>query len=210
MVVTYSQCCCHYGRGWGPECNTCPPRHSGEQTENISLLLRLLPLDLSTLFCSDMFNRLCQMHLETESDGEQDSMAVFANYNPGKTTCTIVFEKDGSMCRSWLWAIRACRLLSRLGCLFYRKQLYNSFRTLRPPLHSLTSFSPAGDSSEEDSDECSCANGRCVRSYLGTMCECNTGFRLDHSRTRCIGPYILLLNYSFVIFAVVSTLRLGF
>uniref|UniRef100_A0A671YJU9 Latent transforming growth factor beta binding protein 3 n=1 Tax=Sparus aurata TaxID=8175 RepID=A0A671YJU9_SPAAU len=40
--------------------------------------------------------------------------------------------------------------------------------------------------SEEDSDECSCANGRCVRSYLGTMCECNTGFRLDHSRTRCI------------------------
>lgn len=101
MVVTYSQCCCHYGRGWGPECNTCPPRHS------------------------DMFNRLCQMHLETESDGEQDSMAVFANYNPG-------------------------------------------------------------DSSEEDSDECSCANGRCVRSYLGTMCDCNTGFRLDHSRTRCI------------------------
>lgn len=44
-----------------------------------------------------------------------------------------------------------------------------------------------GDSSEEDSDECSCANGRCVRSYLGTMCECNTGFRLDHSRARCIG-----------------------
>ncbi|KAG7272729.1 hypothetical protein CRUP_038175 [Coryphaenoides rupestris] len=42
------------------------------------------------------------------------------------------------------------------------------------------------DSSEEDSDECSCANGRCVRSYLGTMCECNPGFRLDHSRTRCI------------------------
>ncbi len=46
-----------------------------------------------------------------------------------------------------------------------------------------------GDSSEEDSDECSCANGRCVRSYLGTMCECNTGFVLDHSRTRCIGEY---------------------
>lgn len=38
MVVTYSQCCCHYGRGWGPECNTCPPRHSGEPTENISPL----------------------------------------------------------------------------------------------------------------------------------------------------------------------------
>ncbi|CAG00601.1 unnamed protein product, partial [Tetraodon nigroviridis] len=120
MVVTYSQCCCHYGRGWGPECNTCPPRHS------------------------DMFNRLCQMHLETESDGEQDSMAVFANYNP--------------------------------------ESFWNSSPT---PLVSDV-FSPAGDSSEEDSDECSCANGRCVRSYLGTMCECNTGFRLDYSRTRCL------------------------
>uniref|UniRef100_A0A672Z7X3 Latent transforming growth factor beta binding protein 3 n=1 Tax=Sphaeramia orbicularis TaxID=375764 RepID=A0A672Z7X3_9TELE len=101
MVVTYSECCCHYGRGWGPECNTCPPRNS------------------------EMFSRLCEMHLETESDGEQDFLAAFANYNPG-------------------------------------------------------------DSSEEDSDECSCANGRCVRSYLGTMCECNPGFRLDHSRARCI------------------------
>uniref|UniRef100_A0A672GM54 Latent transforming growth factor beta binding protein 3 n=1 Tax=Salarias fasciatus TaxID=181472 RepID=A0A672GM54_SALFA len=101
IVVTYSECCCHYGRGWGPECNTCPPRNS------------------------EMFSRLCEMHLETESDGEQDFLAAFANYNPG-------------------------------------------------------------DSSEEDSDECSCANGRCVRSYLGIMCECNAGFRLDHSRTRCI------------------------
>ncbi|XP_029029787.1 latent-transforming growth factor beta-binding protein 3 isoform X2 [Betta splendens] len=100
MVVTYSECCCHYGRGWGPECNTCPSRNS------------------------EMFSRLCEMHLETESDGEQDFLAAFA-YNPG-------------------------------------------------------------DSSEEDSDECSCANGRCVRSYLATMCECNTGFRPDHSRTRCI------------------------
>uniref|UniRef100_A0AAQ5XIT2 Latent transforming growth factor beta binding protein 3 n=1 Tax=Amphiprion ocellaris TaxID=80972 RepID=A0AAQ5XIT2_AMPOC len=83
MVVTYSECCCHYGRGWGPECNTCPPRNSGEPTEG----------------------------------------------PPGLSWC---------------------------------------------------------DSSEEDSDECSCANGRCVRSYLGTMCDCNPGFRLDHSRTRCI------------------------
>ncbi|KAJ8276559.1 hypothetical protein COCON_G00083110 [Conger conger] len=101
IVVTYSQCCCHYGRGWGPECRTCPERNSV------------------------IFNRLCQMHLETESDGEGDSLAAFTHYNPG-------------------------------------------------------------DSSEEDSDECSCANGRCVRSYLGTMCECNPGFRLDHSRTRCV------------------------
>lgn len=58
---------------------------------------------------------------------------------------------------------------------------------------SVSPFSAAGDSSEEDSDECSCANGRCVRSYLGTMCECNAGFRLDHSRTRCIGPCPLSL-----------------
>ncbi|KAM9728535.1 latent-transforming growth factor beta-binding protein 3 isoform 2-T2 [Menidia menidia] len=101
LVVTYSECCCHFGRGWGPECNTCPSRNS------------------------EMFSRLCEMHLETESDGEPDFLPAFSNYNPG-------------------------------------------------------------DSSEEDSDECSCANGRCVRSYLGTMCECNPGFRLDHSRARCI------------------------
>ncbi|XP_051972961.1 latent-transforming growth factor beta-binding protein 3-like isoform X2 [Xyrauchen texanus] len=101
LTVTYSECCCHYGRGWGPECRTCPNRNSV------------------------LFNRLCEMHLESESDGEGEFLAAFSNYNPD------------------------------------------------------------GDSSEEDSDECSCANGRCVRSYLGTMCECNPGFVLDHSRTRC-------------------------
>ncbi|KAI7812482.1 latent-transforming growth factor beta-binding protein 3 isoform X1 [Triplophysa rosa] len=101
LTVTYSECCCHYGRGWGPECRTCPNRNSV------------------------LFNRLCEMHLETESDGEGDFLAAFSSYNPER------------------------------------------------------------DSSEEDSDECSCANGRCVRSYLGTMCECNPGFVLDHSRTRC-------------------------
>nr|XP_023659356.1 latent-transforming growth factor beta-binding protein 3-like isoform X1 [Paramormyrops kingsleyae] len=101
LMVTYSECCCHYGRGWGPECRTCPQRNSG------------------------IFVRLCEMHLDTESDGDVDSLAAFVSYKPG------------------------------------------------------------GDSSEEDSDECSCTNGRCVPSYLGTVCECNPGFRLDHSRTRC-------------------------
>ncbi|XP_064182140.1 latent-transforming growth factor beta-binding protein 3-like isoform X3 [Anguilla rostrata] len=101
LMLTYSECCCHYGLGWGPECRTCPQRNSA------------------------MFNRLCDMYLDTESDGEGDLLPSFANYNP------------------------------------------------------------EGDSSEEDSDECSCANGRCVRSYLGTMCECNPGFRMDHSRTHC-------------------------
>uniref|UniRef100_A0A8C5EQG1 Latent transforming growth factor beta binding protein 3 n=1 Tax=Gouania willdenowi TaxID=441366 RepID=A0A8C5EQG1_GOUWI len=94
--VTYSECCCHYGRGWGPECNTCPPRNSGRTL----LTLHLCP----------------------------SSPFAFVTF-----------------------------------------------------VSALT-----GDSSEEDSDECSCANGRCVRSYLGTMCECNAGFRLDHSRIRCI------------------------
>uniref|UniRef100_A0A671KVN6 Latent-transforming growth factor beta-binding protein 3-like n=1 Tax=Sinocyclocheilus anshuiensis TaxID=1608454 RepID=A0A671KVN6_9TELE len=86
LTVTYSECCCHYGRGWGPECRTCPNRNSG----------------------------------------------------------------------------------------------------IRGTSWQLSPITTQGDSSEEDSDECSCANGRCVRSYLGTMCECNTGFVLDHSRTRCI------------------------
>uniref|UniRef100_A0A8C5ESY3 Latent transforming growth factor beta binding protein 3 n=1 Tax=Gouania willdenowi TaxID=441366 RepID=A0A8C5ESY3_GOUWI len=96
--VTYSECCCHYGRGWGPECNTCPPRNSGRTL----LTLHLCPSSPVYTF----LNNLIKVNL----------------------------------------------------C----------------------------DSSEEDSDECSCANGRCVRSYLGTMCECNAGFRLDHSRIRCI------------------------
>uniref|UniRef100_A0A8C8A9Z2 Latent transforming growth factor beta binding protein 3 n=1 Tax=Oryzias sinensis TaxID=183150 RepID=A0A8C8A9Z2_9TELE len=86
LVVTYPECCCHFGRGWGPECNTCPPRNSGTST--------------------------------TKSSSSSS--------------------------------------------------------------HTL------GDSSEEDSDECSCENGHCVRSYLSTMCKCNPGYRLDHSRARCI------------------------
>uniref|UniRef100_A0A8C1NUF5 Latent transforming growth factor beta binding protein 3 n=1 Tax=Cyprinus carpio TaxID=7962 RepID=A0A8C1NUF5_CYPCA len=93
LTVTYSECCCHYGRGWGPECRTCPNRNSGKR------------------------------HL------------------------------------------------------FEIQSLYRYFWSILCTLR---------DSSEEDSDECSCANGRCVRSYLGTMCDCNTGFILDHSRTRCI------------------------
>lgn len=32
-----------------------------------------------------MFNRLCEMHLDTESDGEQDFLAAFVHYKPGKT-----------------------------------------------------------------------------------------------------------------------------
>lgn len=30
-----------------------------------------------------LFNRLCEMHLETESDGEGDFLAAFSSYNPG-------------------------------------------------------------------------------------------------------------------------------
>ncbi|XP_053304544.1 latent-transforming growth factor beta-binding protein 3 isoform X2 [Spea bombifrons] len=43
-----------------------------------------------------------------------------------------------------------------------------------------------GDSSEEISDECPCVNGRCVRSPHGVSCECQAGFQLDITRTRCI------------------------
>uniref|UniRef100_A0A8C1FLU4 Latent transforming growth factor beta binding protein 3 n=1 Tax=Cyprinus carpio carpio TaxID=630221 RepID=A0A8C1FLU4_CYPCA len=99
LTVTYSECCCHYGRGWGPECRTCPNRNSG-----IGKKAKWKDSELAELFMT---------------------------------------------------------LSVTLTCL-------------------------EGVSSEEDSDECGCANGRCVRSYLGTMCECNTGFVLDHSRTRCI------------------------
>ncbi len=40
LTVTYSECCCHYGRGWGPECRTCPNRNSGIAKK--ALMLRRL------------------------------------------------------------------------------------------------------------------------------------------------------------------------
>lgn len=42
-VVTYSECCCHFGRGWGPECNSCPPRNSGELLKIYQTSLGLNP-----------------------------------------------------------------------------------------------------------------------------------------------------------------------
>lgn len=124
-----------------------------------------------------MFSRLCEMHLETESDGEQDFLAAFAHYNPGKTTHHTVFVNIRSY-------------MSDTRVFVHNLPLFSSHI-------SPVCLSVKGDSSEEDSDECSCANGRCVRSYLGTMCECNTGFRLDHSRTRCIGLHLLALQKYF-------------
>lgn len=93
MAVTYSECCCHYGHGWGPECNTCPPRDSGERATVTYSSYRWLMTPTSAFFSSykqfgplysDMFSRLCEMHLETESDGEPDFLPAFSNYNPGK------------------------------------------------------------------------------------------------------------------------------
>ncbi|XP_068116562.1 latent-transforming growth factor beta-binding protein 3 [Hyperolius riggenbachi] len=42
-----------------------------------------------------------------------------------------------------------------------------------------------GDSSEEESNECPCVNGRCVKGPHGYTCECQGGFQLDITRTRC-------------------------
>nr|XP_014350693.1 PREDICTED: latent-transforming growth factor beta-binding protein 3 [Latimeria chalumnae] len=42
------------------------------------------------------------------------------------------------------------------------------------------------DSSEEDSDECRCMNGHCVRLHHGGFsCECLPGFQPDRARRRC-------------------------
>lgn len=122
-----------------------------------------------------MFIRLCGMHLDTESDGEQDFLPVFANYSPGKTTCHLCQPHHTVFCAAH--QLSSLDLLLSLVCCV------------------------KGDSSEEDSDECSCANGRCVRSYLGTTCECNPGFRLDQSRTRCIGLYSLRWCYKVLLLA---------
>ncbi|KAM9301474.1 latent-transforming growth factor beta-binding protein 3 [Gastrophryne carolinensis] len=41
------------------------------------------------------------------------------------------------------------------------------------------------DSSEEESSECPCVNGRCIKGPHGFSCECQGGFQLDITRTRC-------------------------
>uniref|UniRef100_A0A670ZGZ6 TB domain-containing protein n=1 Tax=Pseudonaja textilis TaxID=8673 RepID=A0A670ZGZ6_PSETE len=85
--LTYEECCCRHGKGWGYQCHACPPRSPG---------------------------------------------------NGGRS------RKTG------------------------------------------TSPVLLADSSEEDSDECRCLNGRCVRTQQGSVCECPTGFQLDSTRTRCL------------------------
>lgn len=50
-----------------------------------------------------MFSRLCQMHWESESDGEQDFLAAFANYNPGKTTPFSFVVEQSNVRRTHVW-----------------------------------------------------------------------------------------------------------
>uniref|UniRef100_A0A8C8SB66 Latent transforming growth factor beta binding protein 3 n=1 Tax=Pelusios castaneus TaxID=367368 RepID=A0A8C8SB66_9SAUR len=96
--LTYEECCCRYGKGWGFQCRACPPRSPG-------------------------------------------------------STCPSQSES-------------------------------NSFWDLSPLF--LGKPRKEDDSSEEESDECHCLNGRCVRSYHGVVCECPAGFQLDATRTRCL------------------------
>uniref|UniRef100_A0A8C4WNC0 Latent transforming growth factor beta binding protein 3 n=1 Tax=Gopherus evgoodei TaxID=1825980 RepID=A0A8C4WNC0_9SAUR len=97
--LTYEECCCRYGKGWGFQCRACPPRSPGQQ---------------------------CQPS-QSESNSFWDLSPLFL----GKS----------------------------------RKE---------------------DDTSEEDSDECHCLNGRCVRTYHGAVCECPAGFQLDATRIRCL------------------------
>ncbi|XP_077313974.1 latent-transforming growth factor beta-binding protein 3 isoform X5 [Lithobates pipiens] len=59
----------------------------------------------------------------------------------------------------------------------------NSFWELNA--HHVKKSRRGGDSSEEESNECSCVNGRCVQGPHGFSCECNGGFQLDITRMRC-------------------------
>uniref|UniRef100_A0A8C0J9K0 Latent transforming growth factor beta binding protein 3 n=1 Tax=Chelonoidis abingdonii TaxID=106734 RepID=A0A8C0J9K0_CHEAB len=88
--LTYEECCCRYGKGWGFQCRACPPRSPGRTHDQPAL---------------------------------------------------------------WGWCLQS---------------------------------GPRDDTSEEDSDECHCLNGRCVRTYHGAVCECPAGFQLDATRIRCL------------------------
>ncbi|XP_064407903.1 latent-transforming growth factor beta-binding protein 3 isoform X2 [Latimeria chalumnae] len=98
--LTYTECCCRYGVGWGLHCQRCPQRSS------------------------EHFTRLCERgDHETYSEMESFSLAEYVNEE---------------------------------------------------------------DSSEEDSDECRCMNGHCVRLHHGGFsCECLPGFQPDRARRRC-------------------------
>ncbi|XP_069064116.1 latent-transforming growth factor beta-binding protein 3 isoform X1 [Pleurodeles waltl] len=97
--LSFEECCCHSGKGWGYQCRPCPPRGAGQS---------------------------CQ---QSQSEG-------------------------------------------------------NSFWETSPLF--LGKPRKGEESSEEDSDECRCLNGRCVRTYHGFICECAAGFQLDNTRARCI------------------------
>uniref|UniRef100_A0A8C3SIW0 Latent transforming growth factor beta binding protein 3 n=1 Tax=Chelydra serpentina TaxID=8475 RepID=A0A8C3SIW0_CHESE len=97
--LTYEECCCRYGKGWGFQCRACPPPAAQVQ---------------------------CQPS-QSESNSFWDLSPLFL----GKSR-----RED--------------------------------------------------DTSEEDSDECHCLNGRCVRTYHGAVCECPAGFQLDATRIRCL------------------------
>ncbi|KAL8184069.1 UNVERIFIED_CONTAM: Latent-transforming growth factor beta-binding protein 3 [Gekko kuhli] len=96
--LSYEECCCQYGKGWGYQCHPCPPRGPGLNCQSTP----------------------------SESNSFWDFSALFSKVH-----------KDA-------------------------------------------------DSSEEDSDECRCINGRCVRTQQGLVCECPLGFQLDSTHTRCL------------------------
>nr|XP_033809801.1 latent-transforming growth factor beta-binding protein 3 isoform X6 [Geotrypetes seraphini] len=97
--LSYEECCCNHGKGWGFQCQPCPPRGS---------------------------EQLCQ-HSQSDGNSFWETSPLFLGKKPREE-----------------------------------------------------------DSSEEDSDECRCVNGRCVWGYYGFSCECNTGFQLDSTRARCV------------------------
>lgn len=110
MVVTYSQCCCHYGRGWGPECNTCPPRHSGERTEENGWLLSAPP---STGSKDTLLFRYVQPPV---SDAPGDRVWRGTGFHGG--VCQL--QPRWNHVHHWLWE-RWFRALALSGCLYYRK-----------------------------------------------------------------------------------------
>nr|XP_048714217.1 latent-transforming growth factor beta-binding protein 3 isoform X3 [Caretta caretta] len=122
--LTYEECCCRYGKGWGFQCRACPPRSPGQQ---------------------------CQPS-QSESNSFWDLSPLFL----GK-----------SRKAAWEWV--PCHS-HHLIC-------------VPPPLYTPPQ---EDDTSEEDSDECHCLNGRCVRTYHGAVCECPAGFQLDTTRVRCL------------------------
>uniref|UniRef100_H2ZZ44 Latent transforming growth factor beta binding protein 3 n=1 Tax=Latimeria chalumnae TaxID=7897 RepID=H2ZZ44_LATCH len=206
--VTKEECCCSLGAGWGDHCEIypCPVANSVEFVslcpdgrgyipgENV--LQYGLPAHRDIDECALFGNEICKE-------------GICTNTHPGyECYCKQGFYYDASLLECvYVYILKHFSFFFIYHHYLLPKKCYGqvtlcSVLTFKlrfvclalPPPTSTTAtemfiFSPPvteEDSSEEDSDECRCMNGHCVRLHHGGFsCECLPGFQPDRARRRC-------------------------